>query len=67
MFPITSFFTEFSDPLGLLLLEEHRRRYERIRAWREAQSDPHFTEVPAEWRRNFGHHESVSDSIDALP
>jgi len=54
MSPLTSLFTEFSDPLGLHLLDEHRQRYERIKAWREAQSDPHFTEVPNHWRKEFG-------------
>jgi hypothetical protein len=44
---------EISDPLALQLLETHRRRYERIRAWREAQSDPNFTEVSPQWRKEF--------------
>ena len=54
MTPLTSLFTASSNPLGLSLLEEHQKRYERIKAWREAQCDPYFTEVPAEWRREFG-------------
>jgi hypothetical protein len=45
--------TPFSDPLTLHLLDEHRRRYERIKAWREAQSDPYFTDVTPQWRREF--------------
>ena len=53
MSPITSLFTESSDPLGLHLLEEHQQRYERIKAWRAAQSDPNFTEVSPQWRREF--------------
>jgi len=52
--PITSLFTESSDPLGLCLLDEHRRRYERIKAWRESQSNPHFAEVSPQWREEFG-------------
>ena len=53
MTPITVLFTESSDPLGLQLHDEHHRRYERIKAWREAQSDPYFTEVSPQWRRVF--------------
>gem|GEM_PF-2535044 len=53
MSPIVSLLAESSDPLDLQLLETHRLRYERIKAWREAQSDPYFTEVPMEWRREF--------------
>ena len=49
-----SLFSENSDPLALQLLETHFCRYERIRAWREAQSDPYFTEVSPQWRREFG-------------
>jgi hypothetical protein len=41
------------SPLGLHLLEEHQRRYERIKAWREAQRDPYFAEVTPQWRREF--------------
>jgi len=53
MTPLASLLTEFSDPLGLHLLDEHRKRYERIKAWREAQRDPHFEEVPTGWHREF--------------
>jgi len=52
MTPLPSLFID--NPLGLCLLEEHRQRYERIKAWREAQCDPYFTEVPAGWRKEFG-------------
>ena len=52
MTPIITLFTN-TDPLGLHLLDEHRQRYERIRAWRESQSDPYFTEVSPEWRAEF--------------
>jgi hypothetical protein len=55
---IVSLLSESSDPLGLHLHEVHQRRYERIKAWREAQSDPYFTEVPVQWRREFGHNAS---------
>jgi hypothetical protein len=50
---MTSSLTEFFDPLALHLLDEHRRRYERIKTWREAQSDPYFTVVTPQWRREF--------------
>jgi hypothetical protein len=50
---IVSLFTESSDPLGLHLHAEHQRRDEQIKAWREAQSDPYFSEVPPQWRREF--------------
>ena len=53
MSPITTLFTD-SDPLGLHLLDEHQKRYERIKAWREAQSDPYFSEVSVQWRNEFG-------------
>ena len=53
MSPITSLFTNSSDPLGLNLQAEHRQRYEQIRAWRERQRDPHFSEVPVQWRQEF--------------
>jgi hypothetical protein len=50
---MTPFLTDFSDPLSLHLLDTHRRRYERIKAWREMQVDPHFSEVTPQWRREF--------------
>ena len=53
LLPMTPPLTEFFDPLALHLLGEHHRRYERIKAWREAQSDPYFTEVTPQWRREF--------------
>jgi len=53
MTPITSLFTALSDPLELELLEEHQQRYERIKAWREMQSDPYFSEVSQRWRNAF--------------
>jgi len=53
MSPLSALITEFSDPLGLNLLDEHRERYERIKAWREAQRDRYFDEVPAGWHREF--------------
>jgi hypothetical protein len=62
MSPLSSLFTECSDPLGLCLLDEHRRRYERIKAWREAQSNPHFTEVTSLWRDQFGKEEMNNDA-----
>jgi predicted proteasome-type protease len=48
-----SLLTKFSEPLELHLLDEHHRRYERIKAWREAQDDPYFTAVTPQWRREF--------------
>ena len=50
---MTPTLTECIDPLALHLLGEHQRRYERIKAWREAQIDPYFTEVTPQWRREF--------------
>jgi len=52
MTPMTFLFTD--APLDLQLMDEHRKRYERIKAWREMQSDPYFTEVPTQWREEFG-------------
>jgi hypothetical protein len=49
-----------SDSLSLQLLDEHRKRYERIKVWREAQSDPYFTEVSSQWRREFETRESAN-------
>jgi hypothetical protein len=37
------------DPLRPQLLPEHQARYEKVKAWREAQDNPYFTEVPDEW------------------
>ena len=54
MSPLTSLFTGSSDPLDLHLLDEHRRRYERIKVWRESQNNPYFTEVSPQWRAEFG-------------
>ena len=34
---------------GLDLEERHRLRYEQVRAWREAQKDPNFVEIPDDW------------------
>lgn len=34
---------------GLDLDEEHRARYEQVKAWREMQADPNFTETPPDW------------------
>lgn len=65
MSPITSLFTECSDPLGLRLLDEHRRRYERIKAWRESQSDPYFTEVTPQWRDQFGNEDEREAEMNA--
>lgn len=31
------------------LVGEHRRRYEKIRAWRAAQPNPYFTDIPDNW------------------
>lgn len=31
------------------LVGEQRRRYEKIRAWRVAQPNPHFTDIPDNW------------------
>jgi len=45
--------TDTVDPLALHLHVEHQKRYERIKAWREAQSDPYFSEVTPQWRRTF--------------
>ena len=53
MSPITALFTDPVDPLGLHLLDEHQRRYERIKAWRESQNNPYFTEVSPQWREEF--------------
>lgn len=60
--PLTSLLMNSSDPLGLCLLDEHRQRYERIKAWREAQSDPYFTEVTPQWRDQFEHRQDASKS-----
>ena len=35
--------------LGVDLEERHRVRYEQVKAWREAQKDPDFVEVPENW------------------
>ena len=59
MSPITSLFTNSSDPLGLELQDEHRQRYEQVRAWREQQRDPYFTEVPTQWREEFAKKEKA--------
>jgi hypothetical protein len=50
---MTVLFTESPDPLALHLLSEHQKRYERIKAWRESQNDPYFSEVTPQWRRKF--------------
>jgi len=43
----------FRNPPGLLLhleLEErHRVRYEQVKAWREAQKNPDFVDIPEDW------------------
>lgn len=31
------------------LVGEQRRRYEKIRAWRSAQPNPHFIDIPENW------------------
>jgi hypothetical protein len=49
-----------SAALSLQLHPEHQRRYEKIKAWREAQSDPYFSEVSAQWRRKFRRSEPQS-------
>jgi hypothetical protein len=53
MLPPAAPLTERPDPLELHLLAEHQERYERIKAWREAQCDPYFTEVPTGWHKEF--------------
>lgn len=35
--------------LDLELDEKHRKRYEQVKAWREAQKDPDFAEIPDDW------------------
>lgn len=35
--------------VGLELKDEHRERYEQVKAWREAQEDPNFKTVPPDW------------------
>ena len=66
MTPTLSSFTFPADPLNLNLLIEHQKRYERIKAWREAQQDPYFTEVPTDWRREFSLAETrVADFVGA--
>jgi hypothetical protein len=50
---MTPLLTESSDPLALHLLDKHQQRYERIKAWRELQVDPYFSEVTPQWRREF--------------
>jgi len=62
MSPLPSLLVEFSDPLDLHLLDEHQRRYERIKAWREAQRDPYFAEVPVGWHREFRERQSNTPS-----
>lgn len=61
MSPLASLIPEFSDPLDLHLLDEHRKRYERIKAWRESQSDPYFAEVPNGWHREFKSLQTTAD------
>ncbi|MCL2745437.1 MAG: hypothetical protein FWE67_16475 [Planctomycetaceae bacterium] len=34
---------------ALQLKPEQQERYEKVRKWRMAQKDPHFTEVPEHW------------------
>jgi len=53
MSPLAALLSQVSDPLDLHLLDEHRERYERVKAWREAQRDPYFTEVPTGWHTAF--------------
>lgn len=38
-----------ADSLTLDLQEQHRKRYEQVKAWREAQNDPTFAEIPDDW------------------
>lgn len=38
-----------SHSFELQLEEEHRLRYEQVRAWRESQQNPNFTEIPENW------------------
>jgi hypothetical protein len=37
------------ESLGLALEDEHRKRYAKVKAWRERQDDPDFTVLPEEW------------------
>ena len=37
------------ESLKLALEDEHRKRYEKIKEWREKQDDPDFTVLPEEW------------------
>jgi len=37
------------EPLELALEDEHRKRYVKVREWREKQDDPDFTVLPEEW------------------
>ena len=53
LLPMTALFPETADPLALHLIADHQKRYERIKAWRESQSDPYFSEVTPQWRRFF--------------
>lgn len=38
-----------TNEIRIELNEKHRRRYEQIRAWRSAQPNPHFTDIPENW------------------
>jgi len=40
---------ERPEPLELALEDEHRKRYIKVKAWRERQDDPDFTVLPEEW------------------
>jgi len=37
------------EPLELALEDEHRKRYVKVKEWRERQDDPDFSELPEEW------------------
>jgi len=64
---MTSIFLESADPLAFHFLAEHQRRYERIKAWREAQSDPYFSEVTPQWRQEFERKEKKVEQCAPSP
>ena len=64
---MTPLFPKSTDPLAFHFLAEHQRRYERIKAWREAQSNPHFTDVSPQWRQEFDERkEQIADGSEPI-
>jgi len=45
----TAFGSEKNEPLKLALEDKHRKRYVKVKEWRQRQDDPDFVVLPEEW------------------